>query len=325
MIAGFSFATPWAFLAIPLPLLAAWLLRTRREQARILTVPESVVFEDAGTIRASILGDMRSFAALLWTVWLVGVLAFAGPQFVRPTAALPISGRDMILALDLSGSMERKDFSLDGNSVRRIEIVKEIGRAFVRSRSGDRVGLVMFADEPYLAAAPTFDLSAVETALANVEIGMVGRSTAIGDGLGLSLKILRRSPASSRVVILLSDGANTAGGISAQSAAQLARNLGIRVHTIMLGTDAGNDTTSATIEPRKEASSLANIAKASGGETFLIKTNDDLHGLAASLNRLETSTVASPSVLVPENLWPYPAVLALLLCLVGFFAARRTI
>ena len=323
MIEGFSFASPWAFVAVPLPLLAAWLFKARREQARTLTVPASVVYENIGTTQTGILGDMRSLSAILWTAWSLGVLALAGPQIVQPTAALPISGRDIILVFDLSGSMERKDFSLDGTPTRRIEVVKEIGAQFLRARSGDRVGLVMFADEPFLAAAPTFDLSAVETALRSVEIGMVGRSTAIGDGLGLSLKILRRSPARSRVVILLSDGANTTGGISPDSAAELAKNLGIKVHTIMLGTDIKENVSSATIAPKRDTVSLADIAKASGGESFLIRTNDDLRKLATSLDKLEASTVASLSVLVPYSLWPYPAGLALVVCLTGFFAARR--
>ncbi|MGH6858623.1 MAG: VWA domain-containing protein [Phyllobacterium sp.] len=323
MIEGFSFASPWAFLAFPLPLLATWLLKARREPARSLTVPSSVVYENIDMAQTATLGDRHSLTAILWTVWALGILALAGPQIIQPVAALPISGRDIVLALDLSGSMERKDFSLDGNATRRIEVVKEIGAKFLRGRSGDRVGLVMFADEPFLAAAPTFDLSAVETALRNVGIGMVGRSTAIGDGLGLSLKILRRSPAHSRVVILLSDGANTAGAISAESAAQLAKTLGIKVHTIMLGTDLDENVSSATIAPKRDTVTLADIAKASGGESFLIKTNDDLRKLATSLDSLETSSVASPSVLVTHNLWPYPAGLAMFLCLVGFFAARR--
>jgi Ca-activated chloride channel family protein len=325
MIEGFSFASPWAFLAIPLPLFAARLLKARRYHARTLTVPSSVVFDSIDGVETGILGDMRDFTAILWTIWLLGVLALAGPQIVQPTAALPVSGRDVILALDLSGSMERKDFSFDGNPTRRIDVVKEIGAGFLRGRSGDRVGLIMFADEPFLAAAPTFDLSAVETALRNVEIGIVGRSTAIGDGLGLSLKILRRSPARSRVVILLSDGANTAGGVSPESATQLAKNLGIKVHTIMLGTDIKENVSSATIAPKRDTVTLEDIAKASGGESFLIKTNDDLRKLVASLDGLEASTVAFPSVLVQHNLWPYPAGLALLVCLAGLFVARRAV
>lgn len=325
MIEGFSFASPWAFLAVPLPLIAARLLKARRHYARTLTVPSSVVFDNIDDVQTGILGAIRGFTAILWTVWSLGVLALAGPQIIQPVAALPVSGRDIILALDLSGSMERKDFSFDGSSTRRIDVVKEMGAGFLRGRSGDRVGLVMFADEPFLAAAPTFDLSAVETALRNVEIGIVGRSTAIGDGLGLSLKILLRSPARSRVVILLSDGANTAGATSAESAARLAKTLGIKVHTIMLGTDMKENVSSATIAPRRDTVTLADIAKTSGGESFLIKTNDDLRKLAASLDKLEASNVASPSVLVEDNLWPYPAVLALLLCLAGFFAARRAL
>jgi Ca-activated chloride channel family protein len=325
MIEGFSFASPWAFVAIMLPLFAARLLKARRHHASRLTVPSSVVFDNIDGVQTGILGDMRSFTAILWTVWLLGVLALAGPQIVQPTAALPVSGRDIILVLDLSGSMERKDFSFDGNATRRIDVVKEIGAGFLRGRSGDRVGLVMFADEPFLAAAPTFDLSAVETALRNVEIGIVGRSTAIGDGLGLSLKILRRSPARSRVVILLSDGANTAGAVSPESAALLAKNLGIKVHTIMLGTDLKENVSSATIAPKRDTVTLEDIAKASGGESFLINTNDDLRKLVASLDTLEASTVAFPSVLVQHNLWPYPAALALLVCLAGLFAARRAV
>ncbi|MDQ0472253.1 VWA domain-containing protein [Labrys wisconsinensis] len=308
------FATPLAFLALPLPLLVALALRRGPAAMAALRVPAALAGtgDDAARVRADAPG--RVLAAL---AWLALVVAMAGPQTLMPNAALPMSGRTIMLVLDFSGSMETRDFTLDGQPIRRIDAVKSVAAEFLRRRAGDRVGLVPFAEEAQLAAAPTFDLEAVAHALDNIEIGMLGRSTAIGDGLGLALKRLKDAPAPGRAVVLLSDGANTAGAVSAHAAADLARALGIRVHTIALGTDTGGAVAGDGSDAVDEAT-LADIARTSGGETFRVRTTEDLRTVTAAIDRLEAGDMPAAAVTVARELWPWPAALALLLCLAGF-------
>ncbi len=205
------------------------------------------------------------------------------------SAALPMSGRDIMLVLDVSGSMEAKDFTLDGQPVRRLDAVKAVTRDFLRRRAGDRIGLVFFAENAELAAVPTFDIAAIQDVLADTEIGMLGRSTAIGDGLGLALKRLKDSSSASKVVVLLSDGANTAGIVSAQAAAQLARALGVRVHSIALGSDTAAGEGAAE---QVDAAALEAIAATTGGEAFRVRTTDDLRTVTAAIDALEPARIA---------------------------------
>lgn len=318
------FATPLALLALPLPLLATRLLPPRRPPRGSVRVPAAVAARlgAAGAVSAAT-GGRRVRLALAWTAWLFLVLALAGPQRVLPSAAVPASGREIVLVLDLSGSMEQKDFVLDGRPVRRIEAVKAVARDFVRRRAGDRVGLVLFADQAEVAAVPTFDLAAVDAALAEAEIGVLGRSTAIGDGLGLAVKRLKDSASPSRVVVLLSDGTATAGAVAPAAAAALARELGIRVHTIALGTTEELDG-SAGVASLVDTKTLEAIAAASGGKAFRVRDTEDLRGVADAIETLETAPTDAPPVVVAEPLWPLAAAAALAAgCALLVFDRRR--
>jgi Ca-activated chloride channel family protein len=315
-------ATPLALLALPLPLLTR-LLPAARGETGALRVPSTLVGDGQGGGGRSGPAARRRLALILAAAaWVLAVVAFAGPQTVMPSAALPVSGRDLMLVLDFSGSMERKDFSLGGRPVRRIDAVKEVAAEFLRRRAGDRVGLVLFAENAELASVPTFDLAAVERVLRDTEIGTLGRSTAIGDGLGLALKRLKDPASPSRAIVLLSDGTATAGAVGALAAAGLAKSLGIRVHTIALGTDEAASETSGGATSLVDTKVLAAIAAASGGETFRVRTTDDLRAVTAAIERLEASRATAPPVSVARQLWPYPAAAALLACLAGFAAER---
>jgi len=319
----FALATPLALIALPLPLLMRRLPAPGGAAGALLVPATLVGADEAGRpAPAAPAGGARAAVLLAWAAWILLVVAVAGPQTILPSAALPASGRDIMLVLDFSGSMERQDFSLDGRTVRRIDAVKAVAAEFLRRRGGDRIGLVLFAEKAELAAVPTFDLAAVERALRDTEIGTLGRSTAIGDGLGLALKRLKASAAPSRVAVLLSDGTATAGAVGATAAAELARSLGIRVHTIALGTDA-TDGVDATTTSLVDTAALAAIAAASGGEAFRVRTTDDLRAVTASIEGLEASRAPAAPVAIARPLWPYPAAAALVLCLAAFAAERR--
>lgn len=315
-------ATPWLFALLPLPFLARWILRAPLRSEAQLLVPDSLVSFAPGNARAS--GKRRELATGLcgWLAWLLLVGALAGPQTLQPSKGLPLSGRDIVLAIDFSGSMERQDFYLDNRQARRLDAVKQVGAELLEQRRGDRIGLVVFADAPYVAATPTFDLDAVETALRNTDIGMVGRSTAIGEGLGLSVKLLAGSTATNRLVILLSDGTNTAGAVTAESAAKMAAQMGVKIHTISLGTDLDERASSGRGGSKTASALLQEIATAGGGKAFRVRSVEDLRAVVEALSKLEPNEVGQMAVTVPKDLWPYPAMLALLMSVLGHGLGR---
>ena len=302
------FATPLALLLLPLPLLVMASMPPRRDgdAGAALVVPEAIAARlEAG---GGAVGAGRSRFALASILWVALILALAGPRQLVPTPALPVSGRDIVLVLDLSGSMDRKDFDIDGQPARRLDAVKKVAIEFVRKRAGDRVGLVIFAERAFFAAAPSFDIESIARSIDEATIGIAGRSTAIGDGLGLALKRLEASTSPSRVVILLSDGANNAGTVGPSDVAVLARELGIRVHTIALGE---HDLDTTTDDPDAvDAATLRRVAELSGGTAFRVRTTADLEAVGRSIDAMEASRTAAPAAEVWRDWWIYPAAVA---------------
>ena len=325
-VSGFDLAAPWLLVALPLPWLAARLLPRERMEGGALLVP--------GTLAAStgtgtdVAGRGRRRAVLAWGLWISLVLALSGPRVVMPAAALPASGREIMIAMDLSGSMERRDFSLDGETVSRLEAVKRVGSDFIRHRAGDRIGLVLFADQAYVAAGLTFDTASVARSLEEATIGISGRSTGIGDGLGLALRRLdprdahipEGRPAATKAVVLLSDGANNAGQTAPKDVADLAREIGVRVYTIALGprdlADADGE------QDVVDSETLRVMAETSGGKFFRVRTTDDLVAVAGAIDSLEGSRTGAPPLPLRRDLWIWPGTLALAFA-VALLAVRR--
>lgn len=319
-MSGFEFAAPMAFLLMPAPLLLLAFAGSAQTASRALILPESI----RERFRAPPAGAARAFLA--WPLlaagiaWIGLVVALAGPRVADAVAALPASGRDIMLALDLSGSMTKRDFKLDGDVVSRLELVKHVGMELIRRREGDRIGLVVFAETALVASPLSFDTRAVARALDEMEIGLVGRSTAIGEGLGLALKRLADATAPTRVVILLSDGANNAGSADPAAVAALAKNMGVRIYTIGLGVE---DTT--TTSNRYEAvdfDALQNVARISGGEAFRARTGEDLDKAAHSIEALAAGAAPAPPTVIFHELWIYPATLAFAACAAVALASR---
>lgn len=326
-VSTFDLASPYALLLLPLPLLAARLMPAERAgSSGALRVPASVVADAARGDSVAARGRART--VLTWALWIGLVAALAGPRLVLPALALPSSGREIMLVMDLSGSMERRDFSLNGETVSRLAAVKKVGTDFIRRRAGDRIGLVIFANESYVAASPSFDTATVARALDDATIGLVGRSTGIGDGLGLALKRLvpqnpnepEGPPATSKVVVLMTDGANNAGQTTPRDVAELARDLGVKVHTLALGPrDLANADGEQDVV---DTETLRDVAEISGGKAFRVKTTDDLVAVADAIDTLEGGRAKAPPVPLRRHLWPWPAAFALL-CAAGLLAARR--
>jgi len=310
-----SFAFPWAFLFLPLPLVIRHFLATTHLASASLRV-DTGTFAAAGSTPAS--GD-RSGILLLIAAWLLLVVALAGPQLPATTDLITSSGREIVLALDLSGSMVKEDFVLDGKPVSRLDAVKRVAARFVAARKGDRIGLVIFGDRAYVAQPPTFDVASVAHAIETAQIGISGRSTAISDGLGLATRRLMQSDAKSKVLILLSDGVDTSGKVGATDAARLAAGHGIRVHTIALGPDDLESQSQS--RDAVDAAALRAMADAGGGTSFRVRSMDDLEAMAATLDEMEPNPMRRPPLHYWRALWVWPA--AATLAILALLALRR--
>ena len=306
-----NFAFPLALLLLPAVLLLRLLPPLQAQGG--LRLPEHLFATLTPERRA---GGRFALAALAWVLL---VAALAGPQISRQSAMLPASGRDIVLVIDLSGSMLKEDFQLDGQAISRLDAVKSVAARFVAARRGDRIGLVIFGDRAYFAQPVTFDVDAVARAIAEAQIGISGRATAISDGLGLAMKRLSASDQTSRVVVLLSDGVDTSGKVPAVDAARLAAEHGIRIHTIALGPeDLENQPKS---RDAVDAKTLREIAETSGGATFRVRGMEDLMAMAATLDQIEPNPSTRPPMMYQQPLWIWPAGAALFL--LGLIGWRR--
>ncbi|WP_103761017.1 VWA domain-containing protein [Roseovarius confluentis] len=302
-----SFAFPWAALLLPLPFLLFRLLPGRPVAASALNLPPAI----AETFRPIDTAPVRRHAltTILVLAWIFLVAALTDPRMERTLEMVPASGRDIVLALDLSGSMEREDFVLDGAQVSRLAAVQDVGARFVRARKGDRVGLVVFGERAYVAAALTHDVSAVAQVIETVQIGVSGKATAIADGLGLALRRLRVRDAKSRVIVLLSDGQDTTGTVDPVAAAVTAETLGVRIYTIALG--PADLETAPDARDAVDSDTLRRIAEAAQGQTFRVRTTEDLVAVTEAIDRLEPSLADAPPIRGWQNYWPWLAGAAL--------------
>lgn len=313
-------ATPLALVLLPLPLLLSPMLSALRAEGGALRVPPTIA---AKLKTGQKLPESKLLRNILrWLVWIGIVVAIADPRLALTARALPASGRDIVLVLDFSGSMMDRDLMLGGKLARREDVMKDVAERFIRGRGGDRVGLVVFSSEAYVAAPLTFDLAAVAHALDNVTVKMMGESrTAIGDALGLALKRLRHSSAPERLIVLLSDGGNNAGSAEPIPVARFAKKFGVRIDTIALGTSGaetfGND--GGVVD----TAALKTIAAISGGKAFSAQSGEELEQVSRAIDRLERGTSKAPASVIYEALWVYPATIAFLAALSLLLLDRR--
>jgi Ca-activated chloride channel homolog len=316
---GWDFAAPWVLVFLPLPLLVMRVLPQSRQLDGALRVPPSLAAQaDRGE---AWLASPLARSALAWLLWTALLVAMAGPRMVVDAGRTAASGRQIVLALDLSGSMERRDFEIDGQPASRLEALKKVGAEFVRRRAGDWIGLVVFAEEAYSAAPLSFDKAAVSRLIETMTIGLVGRSTAIGDGLGLALKRLANSDAPSRIVILLSDGSNNTGTADPVQVARLGKELGVRIFTIALGL---NDTVTGGDDPDAvDTETLQKVADIGGGEMFRVRTTGDLEAASREIEKLVAGSAIAPPRVVYSQFWIYPAIVALCFAFLLMFGRGR--
>ncbi|MFZ5963716.1 VWA domain-containing protein [Thalassococcus sp. BH17M4-6] len=306
-------AAPLFLLLLPLPWLVIRLLPPQPSQGAALFVPDRIgqgILAGAGAAQAPVWRRR----ALPWGIWVLLIVALAGPRQLEPIPALKVSGRDLAIALDLSGSMVRDDFFLDGEAITRLEAVQRVGADFARRRAGDRVALIVFGSEAYYAAPFSFDTEAIARRIEESVIGISGRATNMSDALGLALKRMQDSDAASKVVILLSDGINNAGATNPRGVAGLAATLGVRVHTIALGPKDLTDSAPGE-NGVVDAATLRAISELSGGQSFRVRTTEDLQRVADALDQLEATDSDGLAAEVFAEFWIWPAALAAVLCM----------
>mgnify|MGYP006139277235 CR=1 FL=1 len=285
-----SFAWPWLFALLPLPLLV-YILPSKKstEQGSALMMPNLINVQGSPTQSKN---KTKAPLIILSLCWALFVLALSRPQWLGHAIDIPTQGREMMIAVDLSGSMEIEDMNLNGRSVNRLQMLKVVLGDFIERRVGDRLGLILFADDAYMQTPMTFDRKTVKQMLHESELGLVGRKTAIGDAIALGVKRFNDKEKSNKVLLLLTDGQNTAGKITPEEALELAVAKDITIYTIGIGADVMLQQSlwgSQRINPSSDLDekSLSEIAKQTGGQYFRAKDSQGMDAIYELLDKLE--------------------------------------
>lgn len=280
------------------------------------------------------LGGQASFqlswrAAILWLIWVLLVIAAARPQWVGEPIKLRSESRDILLVTDISTSMLEPDFVLGRQRIDRLTAVKKTAQDFMDKRVDDRVGLILFGTNAYLQAPLTYDRKAVSEILWQTDAGMAGQSTAIGDALGLALKTLKDTPNPERkIVILLTDGENNDGSVSLPQAIKLARDEGVKIYTIGVGSDRAFSASFLGISigggaPGLDEESLKEIAAETKGRYFRAKDTASLEKIYEAIDALEPSQSEGQVIQEVYDWYYIPLILAFLTALIwGALAGR---
>ncbi|GAB1109785.1 MAG: VWA domain-containing protein [Shewanella algae] len=301
---------PWLLLLIPLPLLLAY--RPAVNSGGQLQLPgvDTHAHEQQQSKRRAPLS--------LWLLWCLLLLAIARPQWLGDPIELPTEGRDLMLAVDLSGSMQIEDMVLDGKAVDRFTLIQKVVSDFIERRAGDRIGLILFADAAYLQAPLTQDRRSVAQYLKEAQIGLVGKQTAIGDAIALAVKRFDKVKDSNRVLVLLTDGSNNAGSIVPDQAAAIAAKRGITIYTIGVGADVmerrtlfGRERVNPSMD--LDEAQLQRISDATKGRYFRARNTEELEQIYQEIDKLEPVSRDALSYRPQSELFYWPLGLALAL------------
>jgi len=325
----FELANPWILVLIIIPFLI-WVLVPRA----ILQLPAALKVPFYQDLRGIIEKDKQVLAnptrtGLLFLIWALILLACAGPRWVGEPVPLVREGRNIMMVLDLSGSMELNDMVWQGRPVSRMAVVKKAAEDFVKARKGDRIGLILFGTQAYLQTPLTYDRHSVLLRIDDASVGLAGKTTSIGDALGLAVKRLQDVPSASRVIILLTDGANNSGVLLPLKAAELAKDDGIKVYTIGLGSEVdpralNNSFYNLNAGADLDEKTLTDIASMTGGQYFRATDTQSLQQIYGTINQLETVKQDEATVRPQKDYYPWLLACALLLML-GWFTSKTAL
>jgi len=299
------FEYPWVFFLLPLPLLLWWILPVYREEQEAVRIPFFEAAAKAAGLKPAPGAVIPKRNLLQWIlgplVWGLAIAALARPQWVEDPIEKIQSARDLMLALDLSQSMEARDFvDSEGRRMDRLEAVKQVVDEFITRRRGDRIGLIVYGAAAYPQVPFTLDHESVRILLDETAIGMAGPQTAIGDAIGLAIKMFEASKVEERVLILLTDGNDTASKMQPDKAADIAARNGIVIHTIGIGDPA------ATGEMQVDLEALKRIAAKTGGNAFRGENREQLEGIYDTLDAMTPRNYESYSYRPKNPLFHYP-------------------
>lgn len=284
-----EFANPWMALLAPLPLLAWWLLPPHRERVESVQIP---MFTEA----AGATGTVPTRAAVVlrrtWLQWIVAPLAWlllvaaaTRPQWVEPPLTKTTPTRDLLVAIDVSQSMETRDMrSADGRAISRLDAVKEVVAGFIDRREGDRIGLVLFGNAAHLQAPLTLDHDVVRELLQRAAIGMAGMQTMLGEPIGLGINVLTAGAATSRVLVLVTDGNDTGSRMPPTRAADIAAERGVTLYAVVVGNPASN-------AEKVDMHAMRDIAERAKGRAFLAMDRKQLEQVYQVLDQVEPTKV----------------------------------
>lgn len=306
-----AFYWPWLLLLLPLPLL---IKRINIDSAGgHLQLPGI-----ATTMTHSRAVKHKVSRKRYWLMWTFILLAIARPQWLGDPIELPAKGRDLMMAVDLSGSMQIEDMVINGQTVNRFTLIQHVLSDFIERRKGDRLGLILFADHAYLQAPLTLDRRSVATFLDDAQIGLVGKQTAIGEAIALAVKRFDKVDESNRVLILLTDGSNNAGNIDPEVAAQIAAKRNVTIYTIGVGAEIlerrtifGKERINPSMDLDEEQ--LKKLASITKGRYFRARNSEELNSIYQEIDKLEPVSRDQLSYRPKSELFYWPLLMSLLI------------
>lgn len=326
-----TFLTPWMLVFLPLPWIIQRLWQPAPQQQIPLLAPHLQQRLEAFHNAQLSVSKQRPLAMPILgaLIWLLVLLAAMRPVWYWQAEPFQVSGKNLMLAVDLSGSMEQTDMRIGADPVDRLTAVKKVVQDFIQKRQGDRMGLVVFGTQAFLQSPLSFDLNTVKTLLNETEIGMAGNNTAIGDAIGVTLKHLAQTQQSNTVLILLTDGSNTAGVVEPLDAARQAKKMGLKIYTIGVGVVANRGLDQLLFGQNRsvDTATLKTIADLSGGQFYPAANLQQLNDIYNEINQLESTEQDRTPYRPRTELYPWPLatafIISLLMALYRLYKTRH--
>lgn len=328
----FQFLWPFAVLLFPLPWII--LIRARRQavdknETDSLWVPFFDPFKEK-LARMGAVVSSRQWHALMVVAWVCFVIAAMRPQYIGPPQSVPTEHRHLMLVLDVSDSMAEQDFIINGKPASRLHMVKMLADDFLTRRTGDAVGLVLFGEEAYVYVPLTPDVETAKQMLTEVDLGIAGSRTAMGDALALALKNMKDLPAASKVIVLLSDGYANAGRLTPDKVLEIAKQTGVKIYTVGIGAEQVPVWSFFGMKMQNpsqdlDEATLQKIAKETGGQYFRAKTTADMERIYQKLDTLEPVQSEEKTIRPVTELFYVPLIIGMILSAAGLALRGRSL